>query len=104
VIAVVWHDLECGAYLEDLPVWQRLAAQHGNPILDVGAGTGRVTLDLARRLLESVIVIPDAAAVACDRGAPDQAAALELIGVAKPLKWSAEAVSAVTGPPASICF
>jgi SAM-dependent methyltransferase len=47
--SVIWHDLECGAYAADLRVWAALAADHGDPILDVGAGTGRVTLDLARR-------------------------------------------------------
>jgi SAM-dependent methyltransferase len=46
--AVVWHDLECGAYREDLPLWLRLASESGGPVLDVGAGTGRVTLELAR--------------------------------------------------------
>ncbi len=45
---VIWHDLECGSYYEDLTLWQRLAARHGAPVLDVGAGTGRVALDLAR--------------------------------------------------------
>jgi SAM-dependent methyltransferase len=45
----LWHDLECGAYREDLPLWRALAAEAGGPVLDVGAGTGRVTLDLARR-------------------------------------------------------
>jgi SAM-dependent methyltransferase len=45
--AVIWHDIECGAYAEDLPLWRSLAAEHGDPVLDVGAGTGRVTLDLA---------------------------------------------------------
>jgi precorrin-6B methylase 2 len=45
---VVWHDVECGSYVEDLPLWRSLAASHGDPVLDVGAGTGRVTLDLAR--------------------------------------------------------
>jgi SAM-dependent methyltransferase len=43
---VVWHDLECGAYRADLPLWRELADRHPGPILDVGAGTGRVTLDL----------------------------------------------------------
>ncbi|HTP20272.1 MAG TPA: class I SAM-dependent methyltransferase [Solirubrobacteraceae bacterium] len=47
-VSVIWHDLECGAYAEDLPLWRELAAEHGDPVLDVGAGTGRVTLDLAR--------------------------------------------------------
>ena len=46
---VIWHDLECGAYVEDLPLWRELAARHGEPVLDVGAGTGRVALDLGRR-------------------------------------------------------
>ena len=46
---VIWHDLECGSYHEDLEMWRELAEAHDGPILDVGAGTGRVTLDLARR-------------------------------------------------------
>jgi len=46
---VIWHDLECGAYAEDLPLWRALAATHGDPVLEVGAGTGRVALDLARQ-------------------------------------------------------
>lgn len=46
-MSVVWHDLECGPYVEDLRLWRALAAKHGDPVLDIGAGTGRVTLDLA---------------------------------------------------------
>jgi SAM-dependent methyltransferase len=45
---VVWHDVECGRYGADLPLWRELAAAAGGPVLDVGAGTGRVALDLAR--------------------------------------------------------
>jgi SAM-dependent methyltransferase len=45
---VVWHDVECGRYRADLPLWQELAAAAGGAVLDVGAGTGRVALDLAR--------------------------------------------------------
>jgi SAM-dependent methyltransferase len=48
VSAVIWHDLECGSYKEDLELWRELAAQYGDPILEVGAGTGRVALELAR--------------------------------------------------------
>jgi SAM-dependent methyltransferase len=48
-LSVIWHDVECGAYAEDVSLWRSLAAEHGGPILDVGAGTGRVALDLARR-------------------------------------------------------
>lgn len=46
--AVVWHDVECGPYAADLPLWLELAAAAGGPVLDVGAGTGRVALPLAR--------------------------------------------------------
>jgi SAM-dependent methyltransferase len=45
--AVAWHDVECAAYVADLPLWRALAAAEGSPVLDVGAGTGRVALDLA---------------------------------------------------------
>jgi len=46
--AVVWHDLECGGYRVDLQAWLELAERAGGPVLDVGAGTGRVSLALAR--------------------------------------------------------
>jgi SAM-dependent methyltransferase len=44
---VVWHDVECGSYAADLDLWRELAAAAGGPVLDVGAGTGRVALPLA---------------------------------------------------------
>ena len=46
--AVIWHDLECGGYRADVRLWRRLASEHGGPVLDVGAGTGRIALVLAR--------------------------------------------------------
>ncbi len=45
---VIWHDLECGSYRADLRLWRELAGREGDPVLDVGAGAGRVTLDLAQ--------------------------------------------------------
>jgi SAM-dependent methyltransferase len=45
---VVWHDLECGGYRADLPLWHELAECCDGRVLDVGAGSGRVTLQLAR--------------------------------------------------------
>jgi SAM-dependent methyltransferase len=45
---VLWHDLECGRYAADLPLWRELATACAGPVLDLGAGTGRVALDLAR--------------------------------------------------------
>jgi SAM-dependent methyltransferase len=47
-VKAIWHDLECGRYTEDLPVWHGLAERSGGPVLDVGAGTGRTALELAR--------------------------------------------------------
>jgi SAM-dependent methyltransferase len=47
--SVVWHELECGSYAEDLELWRALAHASAGPVLDVGAGTGRVTLELARQ-------------------------------------------------------
>ena len=55
----IWHDLECAGYQEDLPVWRALAT--GGPVLDVGAGTGRVSLDLAARGVPVVALDVDAA-------------------------------------------
>jgi len=47
-MSVIWHDIECGAYGADIALWRALAREHPGPLLDVGAGTGRITLDLAR--------------------------------------------------------
>jgi SAM-dependent methyltransferase len=65
--AVIWHDVECGAYDLDLPLWRELADHEGSPVLDVGAGTGRVTLDLARRGHEVVALDRDPALLAALR-------------------------------------
>jgi SAM-dependent methyltransferase len=46
---VIWHQVECGGYAEDLPLWEELAARAGGPVLDLGCGSGRVALHLARR-------------------------------------------------------
>ncbi len=51
---VVWHDLECGGYRADLALWRQLAESEApdlehDRILDIGAGSGRVTIDLAGR-------------------------------------------------------
>lgn len=49
-LAVAWHDAECGSYDADLPLWRALAAEAaGRPVLELGCGSGRVALDLARR-------------------------------------------------------
>jgi len=47
--AAIWHDVECGSYAADLPLWEKLADRCGGPVLELGCGTGRVALHLARR-------------------------------------------------------
>ncbi|MBA2255922.1 MAG: class I SAM-dependent methyltransferase [Thermoleophilaceae bacterium] len=47
--AVAWHDVECAGYAADLALWRELAASAGGAVLEIGAGTGRVALDLAGR-------------------------------------------------------
>jgi SAM-dependent methyltransferase len=57
--AVAWHDVEHGSYDADLPLWRQLAAATGDPILDLGAGTGRVTLDLVAQGFDVVALDSD---------------------------------------------
>lgn len=47
--ATIWHDVENGSYAADLALWEELAAAGGGPVLELGCGTGRVALHLARR-------------------------------------------------------
>jgi SAM-dependent methyltransferase len=60
----IWHDVECGSYAADLPLWEELAATADGPILELGCGTGRVALRLARSGHEVVGVDIDRALVA----------------------------------------
>jgi len=45
--ATIWQQVEFGSYGADVPVWIELAADTGGPILELGAGAGRVALELA---------------------------------------------------------
>lgn len=69
---VLWHEVECGSFAADLPVWRALAAEAGGPILELGAGTGRVSLALAADGHEVTAVEPDPALAARlrDRATP----------------------------------
>ncbi len=44
-----YYDLENADFTEDLDYWLDLAEEYGDPVLELGCGTGRVLLNLARR-------------------------------------------------------
>jgi SAM-dependent methyltransferase len=69
--AAIWHDVECGSYGADLALWEELAAAAEGPVLELGCGTGRVVLHLARRGFETIGLDRDPALVAAlaERGA-----------------------------------
>jgi SAM-dependent methyltransferase len=48
---LIWHEVECGGYTADLPLWEELADTLGEEeaIMELGCGAGRVTLHLAQR-------------------------------------------------------
>ncbi|MBN2083603.1 MAG: class I SAM-dependent methyltransferase [Anaerolineales bacterium] len=43
-----FYDLENAGFTEDLPLWAELARAQGGPVLELGCGSGRVLLHLAR--------------------------------------------------------
>lgn len=65
--AAIWHDVECGAYAADLPLWTGLASAAAGPVLELGAGTGRVALELAAQGLDVAAVDLSPALVAAMR-------------------------------------
>lgn len=54
---LIWHEVECGGYTADLPLWEELADAIGEEeaIMELGCGAGRVTLHLAARGANLVI-------------------------------------------------
>jgi SAM-dependent methyltransferase len=88
---VIWHDVECGGYSADLGLWEELAGAAGGPVLDLGCGTGRVGLCLARRGHEVLGVDSDAELVAeFKRRAGGMARAEAVIGDARRLDLEGE--------------
>ena len=45
--AAVWQQVEFGSYAADLPLWRELADEAHGPVLELGAGSGRVAAHLA---------------------------------------------------------
>ena len=50
--AAIWQDVEFGSYAADLPLWLELSERADGPVLELGAGAGRVTVHLAERGVE----------------------------------------------------
>jgi SAM-dependent methyltransferase len=48
--SLIWHEVECGGYTADLPLWEQLCEPLGEDdmVMELGCGAGRVTLHLAR--------------------------------------------------------
>jgi predicted O-methyltransferase YrrM len=63
----IWQEVEFGSYGADLPFWVELAEAAGGPVVELGAGAGRVALHLAGHGHEMIAVERD----------PDLAADLE---------------------------
>jgi SAM-dependent methyltransferase len=52
---LIWHEVECGGYSADLPLWEELARENPGPVLELGCGTGRVVIHLAKATGELVV-------------------------------------------------
>ncbi len=42
------YDAQYAEFSEDIPMWLALARRHGSPMIELGCGTGRVLISLAR--------------------------------------------------------
>jgi len=78
--AVIWHDVECGSYEADLALWRELADAGAGPVLELGAGSGRVALHLAGQGHDVVALERDEElASELERRAAREGASLEVI-------------------------
>jgi SAM-dependent methyltransferase len=68
----VWHDVECGAYTADLTAWIELAERANGPVLELGCGTGRVSLRLAEAGVDITGIDSSPALVAAMRERADE--------------------------------
>jgi predicted O-methyltransferase YrrM len=74
--AAIWQQVEFGSYTADLPLWRELAEAAPGSVLELGAGAGRVSLELAATGEELIAVEREAALAArleqtaAERGLP----------------------------------
>lgn len=88
--SVIWHDVECGAYGADLALWEELADDADGAILDLGCGTGRVALQLAKHGHEVMGLDVNPALVAAFNERADGLPAHGEVGDAREFELNAE--------------
>jgi SAM-dependent methyltransferase len=84
---VIWHEAECGSYVADLALWEELA---NGSVLDLGCGTGRVAVHLARRGHEVTGLDVDPALVAAFKERARELPARAATGDAREFELAAE--------------
>ena len=58
--SAIWQEVEFGSYGADLPLWVELAEEAAGPVVELGAGAGRVSIHLAGHGHEVIAVERDA--------------------------------------------
>jgi SAM-dependent methyltransferase len=71
--SAIWQTVEFGSYTADLPLWEELADRAGGPMLELGAGAGRVATHLAARGHRVIALDSDADLLADLRAAAEEA-------------------------------
>jgi precorrin-6B methylase 2 len=78
--AAIWQQVEFGSYDADLPLWRELADSADGPVLELGAGAGRVGLELAEAGAEVIAVERDPALAAqLERSAAERGVAVAVV-------------------------
>ncbi|WP_376789944.1 class I SAM-dependent methyltransferase [Thermoflexus sp.] len=94
-----FYDRFFGDFLEDLPFYQGYAERAGSPLLEVGCGTGRLTIPLAAAGFRVVGLDASAAMLARAR------ARAERVGVADRILWiQGDATREIPPGPYSMAF
>jgi SAM-dependent methyltransferase len=60
----IWQDVEFGAYRGDLGLWEELARAADGPVLELGAGAGRISMHLAASGVDVIALERDPALAA----------------------------------------
>jgi hypothetical protein len=78
--SAIWQSVEFGSYTADLPLWEELAERAGGPVLELGAGAGRVAMHLAARGHRVIALESDRELLAdLDRGACEDSLPVDAI-------------------------